>query len=146
MALHARQLRDGERLTGAPDVGLYTLASFLDRFVLKNAKKAKPAVRGASAMQPEGHAQEAEMDEEKLQRMDEAQVDPEQIFYHRFVKLKGERERKMGRRKKRKDATDADDDVEAASGSGSDADEEGSELDENEVWAVSFLFGVAAKR
>ncbi|KZV83399.1 CBF-domain-containing protein [Exidia glandulosa HHB12029] len=148
VALHAQQLRDGERLTGAPDVGLYSLANFLDRFVLKNAKKVNPtAQRGASAMQPEGHAHEAEIDEEKLRGMDEDDVDPEQIFYHRFVKLKSERERKMGRRKKKRadedeDGDDEDGDEEAGEEmSGSEQEDEGgedeqSELDEDEVWAA----------
>ncbi|QLQ79773.1 hypothetical protein HG537_0C04220 [Torulaspora globosa] len=34
-----------------PDLGLYTLAHFLDRFVYRNAKQ-KPTVRGSSIMQP----------------------------------------------------------------------------------------------
>lgn len=34
-----------------PDLGLYTLAHFLDRFVYRNAKQ-KPTVRGTSIMQP----------------------------------------------------------------------------------------------
>ncbi|EJD44509.1 CBF-domain-containing protein [Auricularia subglabra TFB-10046 SS5] len=138
VALHAQQLRDGERLTGAPDVGLYSLASFLDRFVLKNAKK-KPAVRGASAMQPVAEKGAADaLDDEDLAKLDEEQVAPDQLFYHRFVKLKGEREQKMaskaGKRKK-KGEDDEGDDVGVGRDDGDD-EEEGSELDEDEVWAA----------
>lgn len=50
IALLARQLLTNEPLTSSPDLSLYTLAHFLDRFVYKNPKKAAP--RGASAMQP----------------------------------------------------------------------------------------------
>ncbi|KAI9463219.1 CBF/Mak21 family-domain-containing protein [Lactarius psammicola] len=50
VALLARQLLSNEPLTSSPDLALYTLAHFLDRFVYKNPKKA--AARGASAMQP----------------------------------------------------------------------------------------------
>jgi ribosome biogenesis protein MAK21 len=50
IALLARQLLANEPLTSSPDLSLYTLAHFLDRFVYKNPKKAAP--RGASAMQP----------------------------------------------------------------------------------------------
>ncbi|KAH7098243.1 CBF-domain-containing protein [Auriculariales sp. MPI-PUGE-AT-0066] len=146
VALHAQQLRDGERLTGAPDVGLYSLAAFLDRFVLKNAKK-KAGTRGASAMQPSANddpsendkARKAmmELDDESLGKMNEANITPEQVFYHRFVKLKGERERKIAATKKgRKKTTGSDDEGHAGGESDDDGDGEGSGLDEDEVWAA----------
>ena len=50
IALLARQLLSHEPLTSSPDLTLYTLTHFLDRFVYKNPKKA--AARGTSAMQP----------------------------------------------------------------------------------------------
>ncbi|KAI0278455.1 CBF/Mak21 family-domain-containing protein [Russula brevipes] len=50
VALLARQLLSNEALTSSPDLTLYTLSHFLDRFVYKNPKK--PAARGTSAMQP----------------------------------------------------------------------------------------------
>jgi ribosome biogenesis protein MAK21 len=52
IALLARQLLSRESLTSSPDLTLYTLTHFLDRFVYKNPKKA--AARGTSAMQPSG--------------------------------------------------------------------------------------------
>jgi hypothetical protein len=50
IALLARQLLSREPLTSSPDLTLYTLTHFLDRFVYKNPKKV--TARGTSAMQP----------------------------------------------------------------------------------------------
>lgn len=50
VALHARQILDGEKVTTTADLSLNTVSQFLDRFVYKNAKR--PAARGASLMQP----------------------------------------------------------------------------------------------
>ena len=79
-----------------------------------------------------------DLDEETLGKMDEGAVAPEQVFYHRFVALKSERERKMAaaagkKGKKKKSGSDLDSD---GGGNEDDDDEQGSELDEDEVWKV----------
>ena len=50
ISLHASQLLTSRPITGSADLSLNTLSHFLDRFINKNPKKAKP--KGASAMQP----------------------------------------------------------------------------------------------
>ncbi|AGO12516.1 AaceriAER174Wp [[Ashbya] aceris (nom. inval.)] len=50
VAAHAAALAD-DRDIAKPDLGLHTLAHFLDRFVYRHAR-ARPAARGASIMQP----------------------------------------------------------------------------------------------
>lgn len=55
VAVYASSLLSGEEQP-KPDLGLYTLAHFLDRFVYKNAKE-KTTSRGSSIMQPLGGAQ-----------------------------------------------------------------------------------------
>lgn len=55
VAVYASSLLNGEQQP-KPDLGLFTLAHFLDRFVYKNAKE-KTTSRGSSIMQPLGGAQ-----------------------------------------------------------------------------------------
>ncbi|KAF9238042.1 hypothetical protein BU15DRAFT_75439 [Melanogaster broomeanus] len=54
ISLHARQLLGSQPITSSPDLTLNTLSHFLDRFVYKNPRKAKP--RGASPTQPAASA------------------------------------------------------------------------------------------
>ncbi|PWN21096.1 CBF-domain-containing protein [Microstroma glucosiphilum] len=50
--LLAHQLLTNEALTTAPDLSLYSLSHFLDRFVYRNPKKRSTLQKGASGMQP----------------------------------------------------------------------------------------------
>ncbi|CAH6722088.1 ribosome biogenesis protein Mak21p [[Candida] jaroonii] len=54
ISIYAQSLLDGES-QAKPDLGLYTLSHFLDRFVYKNSKQ-KAVTKGSSIMQPLGGA------------------------------------------------------------------------------------------
>lgn len=53
IAVYASSLLEGKNDQPKPDLGLFTLSHFLDRFVYRNAKQ-KPATKGSSIMQPLG--------------------------------------------------------------------------------------------
>ena len=92
IALLARQLLNHESLTSSPDLTLYTLTHFLDRFVYKNPKKA--GARGTSAMQPSAagavggvsrvraDVQETPLNVEGWWRRGEGGVAPDQVCGH----------------------------------------------------------------
>ncbi|KAH9052984.1 CBF-domain-containing protein [Lactarius deliciosus] len=146
VALLARQLLSNEPLTSSPDLTLYTLAHFLDRFVYKNPKKA--TARGASAMQPStsgaaggvrrvrADVQETPLNVEGWWRRGEGGVPADQVFFQRYFAQKHAKEHaraaKVDKRKSKRDDSDAESDDEDDRASV----DEGSDPEEGEVWKV----------
>ncbi|KAH9041614.1 CBF-domain-containing protein [Lactarius pseudohatsudake] len=144
VALLARQLLSNEPLTSSPDLTLYTLAHFLDRFVYKNPKKA--AARGASAMQPStsgaaggvrrvrADVQETPLNVEGWWRRGEGGVPADQVFFQRYFAQKHAKEHaraaKVDKRKSKRDDSDAESDDEDDRASV----DEGSDPEEGEIW------------
>lgn len=146
IALLARQLLSNEPLTSSPDLSLYTLAHFLDRFVYKNPKKAAP--RGASAMQPSSSTaggvrrvradvQETPLNVEGWWRRGEGGVPADQVFFQRYFAQKHAKEHaratKADKRKSKRDDEDAGSDEEDSGASGGERDED-SDAEEDEIW------------
>ncbi|KAN0134591.1 CBF/Mak21 family domain containing protein [Lactarius tabidus] len=144
IALLARQLLANEPLTSSPDLSLYTLAHFLDRFVYKNPKKVAP--RGASAMQPSSagggaggggvrrvraDVQEMPLNVEGWWRRGEGGVPADQVFFQRYFAQKHAKEHaratKADKRKSKRDDEDAETDEE------DEVDRE-SDAEEDEIW------------
>ncbi|KAH8990280.1 CBF-domain-containing protein [Lactarius akahatsu] len=144
VALLARQLLSNEPLTSSPDLTLYTLAHFLDRFVYKNPKKA--AARGASAMQPStagaaggvrrvrADVQETPLNVEGWWRRGEGGVPADQVFFQRYFAQKHAKEHaraaKVDKRKSKRDDSDAESDGD----DGRASVDEGSDPEEGEIW------------
>ncbi|KAH9167890.1 CBF-domain-containing protein [Lactarius sanguifluus] len=144
VALLARQLLSNEPLTSSPDLTLYTLAHFLDRFVYKNPKKA--AARGASAMQPStsgaaggvrrvrADVQETPLNVEGWWRRGEGGVPADQVFFQRYFAQKHAKEHaraaKVDKRKSKRDDSDAESDDEDDRASV----DEGSDPEEGKIW------------
>ncbi|CDZ98031.1 CAATT-binding transcription factor/60S ribosomal subunit biogenesis protein [Phaffia rhodozyma] len=138
VALHASQLLNGEPITGSSDLNLNTLVHFLDRFVYRNAKKAKP--KGASIMQPaaasdksgvvlmmKGPSAETEVNTAEFWRQKEEDVPADQLFFHKFFNQKISREKSKASKlaKRKKGGNDDDDEMSAGFGvEGSDAEED----------------------
>ncbi|KAH3903134.1 RNA-binding ribosome biosynthesis protein MAK21 SCDLUD_000747 [Saccharomycodes ludwigii] len=111
-----------------PDLGLYTLAHFLDRFVYRNFKQ-KATVRGSSIMQPLGgihtgsllvKASDRTLDElpantENWLSKKAKEIKPDEKFFYQYFINK-----KSAIKGQTKDKTDQDDDI--------------SDLDEEKVW------------
>ncbi|KAG9032597.1 hypothetical protein FRB95_001183 [Tulasnella sp. JGI-2019a] len=148
VALHARQILDGEKVTTTADLSLNTVSQFLDRFVYKNAKK--PTARGASLMQPgtveggtglvrqlRGVGDVGNLNEESFWNKPVEKVPVDQLFFHKFFSLR-KRTEKVGSksRKKRGDEDELNDDEdedEDESAEGSVIDESDGE-EEAEIW------------
>lgn len=144
VALLARQLLSNEPLTSSPDLTLYTLAHFLDRFVYKNPKKV--AARGASAMQPStaggtsgvrrvrSDVQETPLNVEGWWRRGEGGVPADQVFFQRYFAQKHAKEHaraaKADKRKSKRNDSDAESDDEDNRAS---VDED-SDPEEGEIW------------
>ncbi|KIJ67296.1 hypothetical protein HYDPIDRAFT_25763 [Hydnomerulius pinastri MD-312] len=100
ISLHARQLLASQPITSSPDLALNTLSHFLDRFVYKNPKKAKP--KGASAMQPAASANDAVTvkrvkgeasagalpNEEKFWKKRVEDIPVDEVFFHKYFSRK----------------------------------------------------------
>lgn len=117
-----------------PDLGLYTLAHFLDRFVYKNPK-AKAALRGLSIMQPLGGGElgsrlnsatnvagavPVNTVDWLLKRA--ADIRPDERFFHQYFTHNQTRIRQQAKEDAAEDAEDAEEDEDA----------EG--LDDDKVW------------
>lgn len=145
------QLIQGKALTTTPDLTLYSLSHFLDRFVYRNAKKPSAtsnAAKGASGMQPAiaaaGSGEDGvrkvkgwvgdEVNTEKFWKKKVEDVPVDSVFFHHYFTLKGKRDAKAGGKKGKKAGSDEDDDSE-------DDDEEmesvGSDVDVDEAEAGS---------
>lgn len=115
-----------------PDLGLYTLAHFLDRFVYRNAKQ-KPSVRGTSIMQPlyggsqidqtllvrstDYASKETPANTENWLNKKVRDIKPDERFFHQYFTTK------QGAMKPHKDKKTSE--------AGAEEDEE---IDEDEVW------------
>ncbi|KAH9959933.1 CBF/Mak21 family-domain-containing protein [Russula dissimulans] len=113
VALLARQLLSHEPLTSSPDLTLYTLTHFLDRFVYKNPKKS--VARGTSAMQPSAggdingvrrlraDVQETPLNVDDWWRCGEGGVAADQLFFQRYFSQKhGKEQAKVAKIDKRR--------------------------------------------
>ncbi|KAF8840266.1 CBF-domain-containing protein [Paxillus ammoniavirescens] len=103
ISLHARQLLGSQPITSSPDLTLNTLSHFLDRFVYKNPKKAKP--KGASVMQPAASANDgvsvkrlkgeistgALPNEEKFWKRRVEDIPVDEVFFHKYFSRKNQR-------------------------------------------------------
>lgn len=114
-----------------PDLGLYTLAHFLDRFVYRNAKQ-KPAVRGSSIMQPlyggsqidqgllvrssDYAGREIPANTENWLNRKVQDIKPDELFFYQYFSTK------QGAMKKDKVMKS------------NNNDEDGEEMNEDEVW------------
>lgn len=117
--LLSAQLVRSEPLTTTPDLTLYSLSHFLDRFVYRNAKKKGSFQKGASGMQPalgaaaggeDGvrkvkgwHAASAgdvdEVNTESFWKRKVADVPVDSLFFHHYFTLKGNRDGVAGKKK-----------------------------------------------
>lgn len=137
IALLARQLLNHEPLTSSPDLTLYTLTHFLDRFVYKNPKKA--GSRGTSAMQPSttggggvsrvrADVQETPLNVGGWWRRGESGVAPDQVFFQRYFAQEHGKEQvmaaKVDRRKANHHNSDTKSDGTVEGGSDEDSDPE----------------------
>lgn len=101
-----------------PDLGLFTLAHFLDRFVYKNAKE-KAGPKGMSIMQPLGGGFNTKSTDQApantvdwlAKRAD--QVRPDEQFYHQYFTTKQLKLKGAAQKKKKKSGDDDEDDEEA---------------------------------
>ena len=114
-----------------PDLGLYTLAHFLDRFVYRNFKQ-KTTARGSSIMQPLGgqhtgsllvKASDRVLNElpantENWLSKKTQDIKPDEKFFHQYFSTKQSAIKKTDPKKKSSNADDEEDD----------------ELNEDEVW------------
>jgi len=133
--LYADALIDGKRVP-KPDLGLYTLGHFLDRFVYKKPKKNLPT-RGQSIMQPLGGPHTGDLlvkastiselreipanTEEWINRKVES-IRPEDRFFYEYFSAKQEREQSSKF------------DKEVAKQADEDFNDNGEELDDDTVW------------
>lgn len=116
--------------TKKPDLGLFTLAHFLDRFVYRNAKH-KPTTRGSSIMQPLGGAHTGSLLVKASDRMlheipantedwlskKTNEIRPDEKFFYQYFSTKETAIKKADKEQKNKDVFD-----------------EESDLDDEEVW------------
>lgn len=131
VSLYASSFIDGTPQT-KPDLGLYTLAHFLDRFVYKNAKQ-KPQTKGSSIMQPLGGAHTGELLVRSTNVLDHSipantenwlnkkvnDIRADERFFHQYFTTKVN--------KLKKKTKEEDEEKE-----GEDRDENG--MDDDEVW------------
>ncbi|CAN3501578.1 ribosome biogenesis protein Mak21p [Diutina catenulata] len=129
VAIYAQSLVEMQQQP-KPDLGLYTLSHFLDRFVYKNAKQGA-TTKGSSIMQPLGGAQTGTLlvratgmaqDSVPVNALDwlnkrADQVRPDEQFFHQYFTTKQEKIR--GEKKKTKDEEE---------------EEDGEAGSDNEVW------------
>ena len=131
VSLYAESLLEGKSQP-KPDLGLYTLAHFLDRFVYKNAKS-KASTKGSSIMQPLGgthtgsllvratNIKSTDVPANTINwlNMKAAQVKPdEKFFYQYFTSNLGKIRNKNVAKKARTD----------------DDDDDANEMSDDEVW------------
>jgi ribosome biogenesis protein MAK21 len=131
VSIYASALLEGKQQP-KPDLGLFSLAHFLDRFVYKNSKE-KPVTKGSSIMQPLGGAHTGSLlvkatnvlntdipanTENWLLKKSE-DIKPDEMFFHQYFTSKVS---KLKSKTQVKDAKQDDD------------DEEEGNLDDDEIW------------
>ncbi|KAG5422109.1 MAK21 [Candida metapsilosis] len=140
VSLYASSFIDGTPQT-KPDLGLYTLAHFLDRFVYKNAKQ-KPQTKGSSIMQPLGGAHTGELLVRSTNVLDNSMpantenwlnkkvtdIKADERFFHQYFTTKVNKLRKTATKEE-------GDDVEGKEGvDEDDIDRDENGMDDDEVW------------
>ena len=124
--LYAQNLTNAQSNVAKPDLSLHTIKHFVDRFVYRNPK-VKPTTRGSSIMQPfpntslilgiRGNAEgEKTINSEEWWARHVHNIQPDEVFFHKFFVAKEEQEVKSFKKRKR-----------------TIAGEDG-ELNENEIW------------
>lgn len=128
VSIYAQSLLDGKS-QDKPDLGLYTLSHFLDRFVYRNAKN-KPTTKGSSIMQPLGGAHTGSLlvrstnvsdnsvpvnTEDWLSKKSQ-DIRPDEAFFHQYFTTKASKIKS------------------ADSKSAQNGEDDEDELDDNEVW------------
>jgi ribosome biogenesis protein MAK21 len=156
---HVMCLLKGEPIEELPQLHLYTLTHFLDKFVYRNPKKRSTEVaRGISIMQPaerdalsagqfvwqrqSGLAPgEVAVNSEAFLKLSKDQIKADELFFHRFFTARQEKEEKREKKKKRKrskydeDSELDESDVEAALlGKGEEAE---SDLSDEEAFEAA---------
>lgn len=135
IAIYASSFLDGTEQV-KPDLGLYTLSHFLDRFVYKNAKQ-KPQTKGSSIMQPLGGAHTGSLLVRSTNLVDTTvpantenwlgkkieDIKPDEKFFHQYFSTKVNKLKTKKDDKKSKEEGDNDDD-----------EEDDNEMDDDEVW------------
>jgi ribosome biogenesis protein MAK21 len=124
VALYATHLLEKKSMPSKPDLGLHTLAHFLDKFVYRNAKSAA-STRGTSIMQPLAGGKSrgmvlstrdsrsvAPVNTEAFWKKKVEDVKPEEVFFHRYFNLTQPTSKKSKR----------------------EGDDEDSEAEEGEIW------------
>lgn len=141
VSIYASSFIDGSK-QAKPDLGLYTLSHFLDRFVYKNAKQ-KPQTKGSSIMQPLGGAHTGSLLVKATNLLDTDipvntenwlnkkidDIKPDEKFFHQYFTTK------VNKIRTKKDTKDKGD------GENEDDDEE-EEEDEGEIWEALTKSGV----
>lgn len=132
------QLLQNQPLTTKPDLTLYSLSHFLDRFVYRNAKKNPTLQKGASGMQPGVAASGLEdgvrrvkgwngageeVNTEKFWKKKAKDVPVDSLFFHHYFNLK---ESRNGGAEGKKAAGEDDEDE------GGDADQEEDDDDDDD--------------
>ncbi|RCK57555.1 Ribosome biogenesis protein MAK21 [Candida viswanathii] len=137
VSIYASSFIDGSE-QAKPDLGLYTLSHFLDRFVYKNAKQ-KPQTKGSSIMQPLGGAHTGSLLVKSTNLLDTdipvntenwlnkkvGDIKPDEKFFHQYFTTK------LNKIKSKKEAKEKDED-----------NEEDEEEDEGEIWEALTKSGV----
>ncbi|KAL6452807.1 MAK21 Ribosome biogenesis protein MAK21 [Candida maltosa Xu316] len=132
VSIYASSFIDGSE-QAKPDLGLYTLSHFLDRFVYKNAKQ-KPQTKGSSIMQPLGGVHtgsllvkstnlvdtDVPVNTENWLNMKIDDIKPDEKFFHQYFTTK------VNKLKTKKD--------EKASEKEDEDEDEVEEKDEEEIW------------
>ncbi|EPY52479.1 ribosome biogenesis protein Noc1 [Schizosaccharomyces cryophilus OY26] len=125
VSMLAKQLVNGEKIEGKPDLTLHTLSHFLDKFAYRNPKKSA-SVKGYSIMQPLagsiskgilsiGSGQGGvPVNSDQFIEKEESEIPVDELFFHRFFNDKYIK----GKQSKKKKVS---------------VNEEG-EMDEDEVW------------
>lgn len=117
-----------EKLSGKPDLTLYTLIHFLDRFVYRNPKLSSSGIRGSSIMQPmasgdthamlikseSGAHRTLPVNSEAFKVKKDDEIAAEEVFFHKYFATLGKEPVK--KKKKGHKQADGEDDDEAGSG------------------------------
>lgn len=132
ISIYAESLLEG-KTQPKPDLGLFSLSHFLDRFVYKNSKE-KPVTKGSSIMQPLGGAHTGSLlvkatniintdipaNTENWLLKKAEDIKPDELFFHQYFTSKSSKVKNANQ----KNVVQKDE----------DEDEEGGKLDDDEIW------------
>lgn len=136
VAAMARSLLTGNPVVYDGDpIREFPLSVFLDRFIQKKPKIAKQNLKGSSLMQPEAVAPtRLTVGSPEFAALAEAEVPPDEVFFHRFFTAKRQAGSERRRSLKKRSSEDSS---EESSEEDSDSAESGPELgsdEEEEAW------------